>query len=192
MILFMDGFVPEKSPTEYPFVEGYEIVDTITKIGRYITQFNIGDHVGIGNHCDSCHQCKECKNNQENVCRQGPRRKMTGYGFNGDKIYGGFGNKWRDKTTFAPLKKHGVKKRIGGADEFILTSNNTGGSNSYLLLSQMILCTSFGIHEFNWSYYLSWMEPDGIFILTAASEWNSCLFDTTTTNINGRNSCWIT
>ena len=34
----------------------------------------------------------------------------------------------------------------------------------------MILCTSFGIHDFNWSYYLSLMEPNGIFILTTAPE----------------------
>ncbi|KAG2223320.1 hypothetical protein INT45_008977 [Circinella minor] len=58
-----------------------------------------------------------------------------------------------------------------GADEFILTTsnNNMGGSNPYLL-SHMILCTSFGIHEFNWSYYLSFMEPNGTFILTTAPE----------------------
>ena len=49
--------------------------------------------MGIRAHCDSCHQCKECKNNQKNVCRQGPRRTITGYWSNGDKIYGGFGTK---------------------------------------------------------------------------------------------------
>lgn len=95
--------------------------------------------MGIGAHCDSCHECKECKNDQENVCRQGAKRTITGYWANGDKIYGGFGTKWRGKghfvfkipmdlihqygggasctsffcagiATYAPLKKHGVTK----------------------------------------------------------------------------------
>ncbi|KAI9258785.1 chaperonin 10-like protein [Phascolomyces articulosus] len=218
-------------PTDYPCVLGHEIAGIVTKVGADISRLKVGDRVGIGAHCDSCHQCKECKNDQENLCRNGTTRTYTGHWSNGDKIYGGFGTKWRGKehfvfkipdnisnelaasyfcggiATYAPLKKYGVTKgsRVGviglgglghfavqwakamgaevvvfsssdkkredakalGADDYIVSSATTAFQENNCTLSHIIMCTSFGI-EFDWSPYLSLMEPNGIFILTTA------------------------
>lgn len=60
--------------TVYPVVPGHEIVGKVKAIGTAVTQFSIGQTVGVGVMVDSCRTCKNCKNNHEQYCEEG----MTG------------------------------------------------------------------------------------------------------------------
>jgi len=41
----------------YPMVPGHEIAGVVTAVGAKVTQFKIGDHVGVGCFVDSCTHC---------------------------------------------------------------------------------------------------------------------------------------
>ncbi|KAI9498571.1 chaperonin 10-like protein [Zychaea mexicana] len=121
--------------TNYPCVVGHEIVGVVTKLGKNVTEFKVGDRVGIGAQCDSCGECHECKNGHENICRTGMTTTYDGRWKCGDKTYGGYADKWRGNknfvfkipddmsnelastffcagvTTYWPLKNHGVNEQ---------------------------------------------------------------------------------
>lgn len=42
----------------FPMVPGHEIAGTVTAIGKDVTKFKVGDHVGVGCFVDSCTTCK--------------------------------------------------------------------------------------------------------------------------------------
>ena len=71
----------------YPLVPGHEIVGTVSRIGSDVTDFAVGDRVGVGCLVDSCRECDSCLDGLEQYCEKG----MTGtYGAkdrrNGDTI----------------------------------------------------------------------------------------------------------
>jgi uncharacterized zinc-type alcohol dehydrogenase-like protein len=71
----------------YPLVPGHEIVGTVSRIGADVTDFAVGDRVGVGCMVDSCRECDSCLDGLEQYCENG----MTGtYGAtdarNGDAI----------------------------------------------------------------------------------------------------------
>ncbi|UKA74071.1 NAD(P)-dependent alcohol dehydrogenase [Arthrobacter sp. FW306-07-I] len=71
----------------YPLVPGHEIVGTVSRIGSDITDFAVGERVGVGCMVDSCRECDSCLDGLEQYCENG----MTGtYGAkdrrNGDAI----------------------------------------------------------------------------------------------------------
>ncbi|MDJ0456295.1 NAD(P)-dependent alcohol dehydrogenase [Arthrobacter sp. NQ7] len=71
----------------YPLVPGHEIVGTVSRTGANVTEFAVGDRVGVGCMVDSCRECESCLDGLEQYCEQG----MTGtYGArdrrNGDTI----------------------------------------------------------------------------------------------------------
>jgi uncharacterized zinc-type alcohol dehydrogenase-like protein len=71
----------------YPLVPGHEIVGTVSRIGSDVTDFAVGDRVGVGCMVDSCRECDSCLDGLEQYCEKG----MTGtYGAkdrrNGDAI----------------------------------------------------------------------------------------------------------
>jgi len=55
----------------YPMVPGHEIVGKVTEIGSEVTQFRVGDTVGVGCLVDSCQQCEACEDHQEQYCNAG-------------------------------------------------------------------------------------------------------------------------
>lgn len=55
----------------YPMVPGHEIVGTVTKVGKAVTRFKVGDIAGVGCLVDSCRQCSSCKENLEQFCENG-------------------------------------------------------------------------------------------------------------------------
>lgn len=77
--------------TTYPIVPGHEIVGRVTKIGRNVTKFKVGDLAGVGCIVDSCRECEHCHNGNEQFCETGwtvvfnsPDKKHGGI------TYGGF------------------------------------------------------------------------------------------------------
>ncbi|WP_285242401.1 NAD(P)-dependent alcohol dehydrogenase [Pseudarthrobacter sp. fls2-241-R2A-127] len=120
----------------YPLVPGHEIVGTVSRIGADVTDFAIGDRVGVGCMVDSCRECESCLDGLEQYCENG----MTGtYGAkdrrNGDAItQGGYSSSivvdrryvlrvpatldpaavapllCAGVTTFSPLRHFGVEE----------------------------------------------------------------------------------
>lgn len=54
--------------TTYPFVPGHEIVGKVTKLGKDVKGFKVGDRVAVGCMVDSCQNCEECKSHLEQFC----------------------------------------------------------------------------------------------------------------------------
>lgn len=76
----------------YPVVPGHEIIGRVQSVGRDVTNFKVGDLVGVGCMVDSCRECSSCKEDLEQFCEQG--MTMT-YGspdhhLEGKMTYGGY------------------------------------------------------------------------------------------------------
>ncbi|MCX6117402.1 MAG: NAD(P)-dependent alcohol dehydrogenase [Proteobacteria bacterium] len=56
----------------FPMVPGHEIAGIVKSIGKKITKFKVGDHVGVGCFVDSCRTCNPCKSAEEQYCEQFP------------------------------------------------------------------------------------------------------------------------
>ncbi|WP_114937639.1 NAD(P)-dependent alcohol dehydrogenase [Mucilaginibacter endophyticus] len=77
--------------TLYPVVPGHEIVGTVTRVGSGVTQYKVGDTVGVGCFVDSCGHCKNCLDHNEQYCENG--NTMTYNAYEQDKktiTYGGY------------------------------------------------------------------------------------------------------
>ena len=55
----------------YPMVPGHEIIGRVASVGRDVTRFKRGDHVGVGCMVDSCQRCDACKQGLEQYCEEG-------------------------------------------------------------------------------------------------------------------------
>ncbi|XP_075655552.1 putative cinnamyl alcohol dehydrogenase 9 [Castanea sativa] len=75
--------------TMYPVVPGHEIVGIVTKTGKNVKKFKVGDRVGVGVLVDSCKRCESCQQDLENYC---PQMVLTynSYSQDGTKTYGGY------------------------------------------------------------------------------------------------------
>jgi uncharacterized zinc-type alcohol dehydrogenase-like protein len=77
--------------TSYPIVPGHEIVGRISKIGRDVNKFKVGDLAAVGCIVDSCRQCKHCKESNEQFCEKGWTLVFNAPDkYLGGQTYGGF------------------------------------------------------------------------------------------------------
>lgn len=53
---------------EYPMVPGHEIAGRVTKVGKNVTKFKVGDYAGVGCMVNSCGNCEFCKAGLEQYC----------------------------------------------------------------------------------------------------------------------------
>src|SRR5437016_5679033 len=44
----------------FPMVPGHEIAGVVAEVGSKVTQYKIGDKVGVGCFVDSCRNCSQC------------------------------------------------------------------------------------------------------------------------------------
>lgn len=123
----------EWGPAQYPCVPGHEIVGEVSRIGKKVKRFKVGDLAGVGCLVNSCGKCEACKSNEEQFCSKGvftyDRQDVDG-----SITKGGYSNlivvneKFVLKikkglplervapllcagiTTYSPLKRHGAKK----------------------------------------------------------------------------------
>lgn len=122
-------------PNDYPCVPGHEIVGVITRIGKNVTNIQVGDRGGVGPECYSCEECATCLEGNQNVCEKGFTGTYLGRWPTGERAYGGFADKWRGDyrwvfkvpdsmsskdaacffcagiTTYAPLKKANINEK---------------------------------------------------------------------------------
>jgi len=54
----------------YPMVPGHEIIGRVVSVGRDVTRFKPGDHVGVGCMVDSCQHCTACEKGLEQYCEE--------------------------------------------------------------------------------------------------------------------------
>lgn len=45
-------------------VTGHEVIGKVVEVGSKVSQFKVGDRVGVGAQVGSCGQCKACKKGQ--------------------------------------------------------------------------------------------------------------------------------
>lgn len=58
--------------TTYPVVPGHEIIGRVSAVGAEVSQFKVGDMVGVGCMVDSCQHCAACNQGLEQYCAELP------------------------------------------------------------------------------------------------------------------------
>jgi len=61
----------EWGPGNFPMVPGHEIGGVVLAVGKNVTKFTVGQHVGVGCIVDSCRSCDNCRHGEENYCAKG-------------------------------------------------------------------------------------------------------------------------
>ena len=124
----------------YPLVPGHEIAGTVTSVGAEVTDFAIGDRVGVGCFVDSCRECDDCKEGNQQFCTGGGMIfTYNSVGRDGEPTVGGYSTSFVVEqgyalhipesiplenaapllcagiTTYSPLKRWGAGpgKRVG-------------------------------------------------------------------------------
>ncbi|BFG35648.1 hypothetical protein CerSpe_219220 [Prunus speciosa] len=93
-------------PTLYPTVPGHEIVGQVTRIGKNVTKFRVGDIAGVGCIVGSCGSCDNCKQDLENYC---PKMLWTfqGQHEDGTRAFGGYSDNMVVEERYAVLIPNG-------------------------------------------------------------------------------------
>jgi uncharacterized zinc-type alcohol dehydrogenase-like protein len=121
--------------TSYPIVPGHEIVGRVTRVGKEVTRFRVGDLAGIGCLVDSCRTCPSCRDGLEQFCTTGSVFTYNGPDkHSGAMTFGGYSERYvcdeaftlrvpanldpaqaapllcAGITTYSPLRKWGAGK----------------------------------------------------------------------------------
>jgi propanol-preferring alcohol dehydrogenase len=75
----LDGELPD---AVYPLTPGHEIVGRVTRLGPAVTQFKVGDRIGVPWLAHTCGRCRYCRAGTENLCERA--------GFTGCTVDGGY------------------------------------------------------------------------------------------------------
>lgn len=74
----------------YPMVPGHEIVGRVTKVGKSVNEFKVGDLAGVGCMVDSCGHCPDCRDHLEQFCNSCVYTYNSPDKHNGLSTYGGY------------------------------------------------------------------------------------------------------
>ena len=75
----------------FPMVPGHEIAGVVSAVGSEVTQYKVGDRVGVGCNVGSCGECATCLRGEESYCLV--RNSPTYNGYEQDGVtptYGGY------------------------------------------------------------------------------------------------------
>lgn len=64
----LDEIEGRTPPSHLPMVLGHQVVGHITAVGTAVTQYQIGDRVGVAWIFSACGECEFCRSDQENLC----------------------------------------------------------------------------------------------------------------------------
>ena len=92
--------------TQYPFVPGHEVAGTIAAVGKHVSQFKIGDRVGLGWHSGYCTHCHACLEGDHNLCSTA-QATIVGR-------HGGFADKVRAQATSVVALPDGLSTEVAG------------------------------------------------------------------------------
>lgn len=70
----------ELTQPKLPLVLGHQIVGTVVEVGEKVTNFSLGDRVGVPWLGSTCNCCRYCLSGRENLC---DRARFTGYNLDG-------------------------------------------------------------------------------------------------------------
>ena len=73
----LEGELPD---IHYPITPGHEIVGRVSAVGGEVTEFRVGDRVGVPWLGQTCGECPYCRSGRENLCE---RARFTGYSRDG-------------------------------------------------------------------------------------------------------------
>ncbi len=92
----------EWGPSLYPMVPGHEIVGIVREIGPDVTNFSIGQRIGVGVFIDSCRTCKNCLRGLEQYCENGMTGTYNTYERDGVSLaMGGYSNNFVIDADYA-------------------------------------------------------------------------------------------
>lgn len=78
-------------PALFPMVPGHEIVGHVTAVGSQVSQYKVGDRVGVGCMLDSCRVCEQCAAGEEQFCEKGASMTYNGFEQDGRTMtFGGY------------------------------------------------------------------------------------------------------
>jgi alcohol dehydrogenase (NADP+) len=77
----------------FPMVPGHEIAGVVSEVGAGVTQYKVGDRVGVGCLVDSCQECENCEAGREQFCLNGSVGTYNAIGKDGEPTYGGYSEK---------------------------------------------------------------------------------------------------
>jgi alcohol dehydrogenase (NADP+) len=80
----------EWNNASYPMVPGHEIIGKVTAVGAEVTDFEIGETVGVGCLVDSCRVCPDCHENLEQFCNAPTFTYNSPDQILGGNTYGGY------------------------------------------------------------------------------------------------------
>ncbi|KAG0460766.1 hypothetical protein HPP92_021063 [Vanilla planifolia] len=122
--------------TTYPVVPGHEITGVVIKVGERVSEFKLGDRVGVGCLAASCLKCDSCLASEENYCDD-MQLTYGGVYWDGSFTYGGYSTMIVSHrrfvvripdglpldaaapllcagiTMFSPMRQHGMLNRPG-------------------------------------------------------------------------------
>jgi len=101
----------EWAGTRYPCMPGHEIIGRVAVVGDKVSQFKVGDLVGVGCMVDSCQTCNSCHDDLEQYCE----KAFTGT-YNGRDSIGG---------TALTHTMGGYSNKITVDERFVLTIPQT-------------------------------------------------------------------
>jgi len=58
----------EWGPVNFPLVPGHEIAGVVEEVGVDVTNYAVGDRVGVGCMVDSCRECDNCRAGEQQYC----------------------------------------------------------------------------------------------------------------------------
>lgn len=64
-----DGFPPSPPQPVRPLVAGHEGIGHVVALGEGVTDFGIGERVGMGWRRSTCRECSQCQSGQDNLCQ---------------------------------------------------------------------------------------------------------------------------
>ena len=128
----------EWGEAHFPLTVGHEIAGVVSAVGSDVTDWKVGDRVGVGCMVDSCGDCEECRADQEQNCLRGNVGTYNAEDVDGTITQGGYAEKvvvnerfvlripdaiefdaaapllCAGITTYAPLRRWGAGERVDG------------------------------------------------------------------------------